>query len=154
MNRLLIGSLAGLLATVPMSAVMSTLFKQLPFNEQYPLPPREITEKVTDDIGVSHKLEEHEHTLLALVAHFAYGAATGAIYNFLVRKLPLPGTVKGMGYGLSVWTVSYLGLLPALGILRPATEHPARRNALMIAAHIVWGLSLEGSAARLNDKLA
>jgi putative membrane protein len=35
--------------------------------------------------------------------------------------------------------VSYLGLLPALGILRPATEHPERRNALMIVAHLIWG---------------
>jgi hypothetical protein len=29
-----------------------------------------------------------------------------------------------------------------LGILRPATEHPARRNALMIGAHVVWGVAL------------
>jgi hypothetical protein len=29
--------------------------------------------------------------------------------------------------------------MPALGLLSPATEHPGRRNALMIAAHLVWG---------------
>ena len=26
-----------------------------------------------------------------------------------------------------------------MGILKPATRHPGRRNMLMIAAHIVWG---------------
>ena len=35
-----------------------------------------------------------------------------------------------------------MGLLPAAGILKPATEHPARRNALMIASHLVWGAAL------------
>jgi len=44
-----------------------------------------------------------------------------------------------------VWGGSYLGLLPSLGILRPATDHPAQRNALMIAAHLVWGATLGGA---------
>ena len=32
-----------------------------------------------------------------------------------------------------------MGWIPALNLLEPATEHPARRNALMIAVHLVWG---------------
>jgi len=47
--------------------------------------------------------------------------------------------VKGIVFGLGVWAASYLAWLPALGILPPATEAPPRRNAVMIAAHIVWG---------------
>jgi uncharacterized membrane protein YagU involved in acid resistance len=50
----------------------------------------------------------------------------------------------GATFGLGVWVASYLGLMPMLGILRPATRHPARRNALMIAAHLVWGGVLGG----------
>src|SRR5262249_36443677 len=50
--------------------------------------------------------------------------------------------VKGTAYGLAVWAGSYLGLLPALGILSPATRHPPRRTALMIAAHVVFGSAL------------
>jgi uncharacterized membrane protein YagU involved in acid resistance len=61
-----------------------------------------------------------------------------------------PNVVNGVAYGLGVWTASYLGLLPALGLLAPATEHPARRNALMIAAHVVWGASLGITAKRLS----
>lgn len=41
--------------------------------------------------------------------------------------------------GAAIWAGSYFGWVPALGILTPASEHPRRRNALMIAAHIVWG---------------
>jgi hypothetical protein len=32
-----------------------------------------------------------------------------------------------------------LGLLPTLGLLRPASEHPLRYSALMITAHLLWG---------------
>jgi hypothetical protein len=38
--------------------------------------------------------------------------------------------------------VSYFGIMPTLRILRPAHEHPLRRNALMIAAHLVWGSTM------------
>jgi putative membrane protein len=50
--------------------------------------------------------------------------------------------LKGSLFGLIVWSGSYLGLLPGLEILSPATRHPAGRNALMIIAHIVWGSTL------------
>ena len=53
-------------------------------------------------------------------------------------------------YGLAVWAGSYLGLLPALGIMSPATDHPLRRTALMIAAHLVWGSALGTFVDLLN----
>jgi hypothetical protein len=65
----------------------------------------------------------------------------GALYGPLSRAIPLPAPLAGPAFGLAVWAANYLGVLPALGLLRPATEHPPRRNALMIAAHLVWGLA-------------
>jgi hypothetical protein len=41
-----------------------------------------------------------------------------------------------------VWVVSYFGIMPGLRTLRPAHDRPGRRNALMIAAHLVWGSTL------------
>jgi hypothetical protein len=49
---------------------------------------------------------------------------------------PLPGALFGVG----VWGASYLGWLPAVGLIQPAIRHPARRNALMLSVHLVWGL--------------
>ena len=136
------GAAAGLIATVPMTLVMQALHKQLPWYERYALPPRQIVEKLTSAAGLRHQVPEPQHTAITFVAHFGYGAASGALYAPLARALRLPPMLSGVGFGLAVWGVSYLGLLPALGILRPATQHPERRTALMIGAHLVWGAAL------------
>lgn len=144
MNRLIAGAVAGLAATVPMSITMGAMFARLPRREKYPLPPREITDEVLHETGLRKHLSERSIAALTVASHFGYGTECGVVYGALEPRLPGPSLVKGMGFGLAVWTVSYLGWLPAFGILKPATEHPARRNALMIGAHLVWGAALAG----------
>ncbi|HEY8461898.1 MAG TPA: DUF1440 domain-containing protein [Blastocatellia bacterium] len=139
MNPLIAGALAGLAATAPMTLAMKAMHRYLLEGERYPLPPRLITERVVEEAGAAESLNEETHRLLALAAHFAYGAAAGAVYAPLAERMGCSPMVGGALYGLTVWAGSYLGLLPAAGILRPATRHPARRTALMIAAHVVWG---------------
>ncbi len=148
--KLLSGVIAGCLATAPMTIVMELLHQGLPQRERYPLPPSEITTELTEEVGLSQQLNAEQHVALTLVNHFAYGAAAGGLYAVSAGRLPAAPVVKGVGFGLLVWSVSYLGLLPALGILRPATQHPAGRNLLMIAAHVVWG-SVTGVVANRLD---
>lgn len=138
-TRLLTSALAGLIATAPMTITMELLHRQLPQQERYPLPPSELTQLATDQIGVTDELNQQQHKALTLVNHFAYGAVAGAIYAPIAASISMPAVARGMLFGLGVWTISYLGWLPALGILRSATEHPARRSLLMIVAHLVWG---------------
>lgn len=138
-NTLLQGAVAGCVATAPMTMVMTVLHRMLPRREQYPLPPSEIVEQIEETIGVEQHMNEQQHLGLTLFGHFGYGAAVGAGYALVHKQLPFGKIANGIVYGLLVWTVSYLGLLPVAGVSRPATEHPARRNALMIAAHVVWG---------------
>ena len=92
--------------------------------------------------GIDGDISEPNKKNLALAGHFAYGAVTGAIYAPLVSAFQPPNVANGVVYSLGIWTASYLGWLPALQILRPATEHPLERNALMITAHVVWGATL------------
>lgn len=150
-NELLLGAIAGIVATGPMTAAMVLMHRRLPLRERYPLPPREITMKLARESGVASKLSSDTRSAATLLSHFAYGAVCGAIYTASVD--PRPRAVeKGLLFGLLVWVGSYLGWLPATGILRPATEHPVRRNLLMIAAHFVWGLALAGFAKLLSEE--
>jgi uncharacterized membrane protein YagU involved in acid resistance len=151
MYRLIIGALSGLAATVPMTLAMEAMHRYLPSREQHPLPPRLIIDEVVEEAGVDRQLDEEDRQRLTWVGHFSYGAAAGALYAPLAGGVGLPAVADGVLYGLMVWTGSYLGLLPAAGILRPATQHPARRTALMIAAHVVWGATL-GTLVGHSDK--
>lgn len=127
-NRALYGALAGIVGTAAMTLGMRLLHRSLPEHERYPLPPREIIERIRPD--------GPDRPALTQLAHYAYGALTGALYG-MARRSPSPA--EGAAYGVLVWTVSYLGWIPGARILNPATRHPVRRNALMLAVHLIWG---------------
>lgn len=135
------GACAGLIATVPMTGFMLTAHRALPEHERYALPPEQITTVLLNRSGIeAPPVGKPAHMLATGVAHLAYGAVAGGLYGgALGRKA---GPASGVLYGLSVWAGSYLALLPSQNILRPATEHPWRRNVLMIVAHVVWGGTL------------
>jgi uncharacterized membrane protein YagU involved in acid resistance len=150
MNTLISGVRAGLAATAPMTLVMRTLHHELPSHEKYPLPPQQITSRLANEAGVeSHAPSNEGWEWKTHAAHYAYGAGCGAAYALAEKHLPGPTAVKGALFGIGVWTVSYLGWLPAAGILPPAHREPARRNGLMLLAHVVWGV---GAAMMLAKK--
>jgi uncharacterized membrane protein YagU involved in acid resistance len=123
-----------------MTAAMEAMHRRLPKAEQYPLPPREIIDRVLPSPD-DDRLGDAERRDLALAAHFLYGALTGAAYAPLASGTTGDAVRRGTAYGLAVWALSYIGWIPLCGILRPATEHPVRRDLLMLGAHAVWGLS-------------
>ena len=149
MNRLLLGAVAGFAATVPMTVVMKILHANLPDDEDYPLPPREIIDETAKRVELQDDLSEEAKTALTFAGHFAYGTASGSLYPVLISN---PNPINGAVYGLGVWGASYLGWLPAAGILGSATKHPARRVALMVTAHLVWGATLGAIAQTMKSE--
>jgi hypothetical protein len=130
-RTVILGALSGFAATLPMTATMSRLHLALPSVERYPLPPRELAEDLPSlAVGTA---------TATLVYHFLYGAAAGALFGGFSRRRDIPA---GAAYGIAVWIASYLGWIPASRRLNAATRHPARRNGLMLMAHLVWGAAL------------
>ncbi len=133
-----------------MSAFVWAMRRFLSPREQYPLPPREIVAELAEESGLRRVLTPAQEYAVAVACHYGYGSAAGAVYGALTP----PGAsapARGAAFGLALWAVSYGGWLPALGILRPVTQHPPRRNALMIAGHLVWGLTLAASVRASSD---
>ncbi len=145
-SRLLIGGIAGFVGTMAMTAAMRRLHRRLPEEERYPLTPREIIDSGSKQVGVPLGGEVAKDVTTA--AHFAYGAVCGAI---IAALNPDPGKRTGAAAGVAVWLASYMGWIPAVGTLEPATEHPARRNLLMIGVHLVWGAATAGAIRELRD---
>ncbi|MEN3976877.1 hypothetical protein [Emcibacter sp. SYSU 3D8] len=146
MRRILYGGLAGLAATMAMTATIQKLQRFLPRRQAYPLPPRETTQRAADLTGVDGG--KGKLAAVTMAAHFAYGAITGAVYPLLTKKR---SPVVGGAYGLAVWAGSYLGWIPAVRLLAPATRHPLERNLLMLAAHAIWGAALASGLQKLEQ---
>ena len=133
------GALAGGLATVAMSALM---FAAKAAGLMGEMPPEKITAKALDAAGVDRHPALQD--ALASALHVAFGAAAGAMYAVADDRLqpPVPAAVKGAAYGTAIWTTSYLGWVPMLGIMpRADRDRPGRARA-MLAAHWVFGLAL------------
>lgn len=141
-RKMLHGAAAGMVATLPMTIFMQTAWLRLPAREMNPLPPRRITRRLLRETGLHPRISETNERVLTWVLHFLFGAAAGSLYGILDDRIPGRQSVKGTLAGMVVWSGSYLGWIPALGILPPATRHPWRMNLLMIVAHFVWGISL------------
>jgi len=148
MNHVTSGSLAGFVATVPMTAVMQLLHKY-PVPEPERWPPRQIAERMGRRLGLTQELDHDERSALTWASHFGYGTSAGGLYGLLFGNTSVPPVTFGVGYGLAVWAASYLGWLPAAGIMRPATRQNRRRNVMLIASHAVWG----GVLGLLTDRL-
>ena len=136
------GALAGFVATGPMTLFMLVTQRFLPRGQRYALPPEIITRELARRAHVRQQLNKGQILAATLVSHFGYGAAMGALYSPLGKKIALPAAAKGLLFGLAVWAGSYLGLLPLLGMTESGQREPQRRNLMMIAAHAVWGATM------------
>ena len=149
-HALLKGTLAGFVATLPMTIFMLATQRFLPKRQQYELPPEMIVKDLSHKMHIRHHLNKQLILGATTASHFGYGAAMGAGYGPLQKRVPLPTVAQGVLYGLVVWAASYLGLLPVLGISASGHKEPLRRNLMMIAAHIVWGASMGATARMLS----
>ena len=112
-------------------------------------PPDQIVEAVAAKAGTTPPTPPAKGVVVWL-AHFAFGAAMGALFRVL---RPNPRPAEGVGFGIALWGVSYQGLLPAARLFPPATQDDRRRQAINVLAHAVYGLTL-GMQARSSSRRA
>jgi uncharacterized membrane protein YagU involved in acid resistance len=144
------GALAGFAATVPMTAVMWALDRRWRPTELR-LPPEQIARSLVRRTGLRRFLNEPGKEATSWMSHFGYGTATGAAYPISFERFPIRNAVKGPLYGALVWAISYLGWLPALGIMPPARRQSLWRNVALVGSHLVWGLTCAAVFERLKQ---
>ena len=142
------GAMAGFAATVPMTITMEAVRAVFPREQHRRMPPREIVDRTVEKTGEGARVDATDRFVITTAAHFAFGAAAGALYGLLVRSRR-SSPLTGIAYGLTVWALAYGAALPALGLHRAADEDTDARNSVLIASHIVWGATL-GALARYN----
>ena len=143
-----VGAISGLAATVAMSAVMLAA-RRVGISPE--LPPARIAEEAVE-AARGRPATADEVSVLAMLGHLGFGAAAGALYGVLARRVtsgPI-GAALGTTFAAGVWLVSYQGWIPALGILPPASRDDPGRVTTMVAAHGVYGAVLGTVTAALR----
>nr|BBH88261.1 hypothetical protein KTC_30120 [Thermosporothrix sp. COM3] len=148
------GAISGCAGTAPMTIFMLLTQRLLPEGEQYALPPELITRDISRRLHLKLHWNKQLLLLATLISHFGYGATMGALYRLFSNRVALPAALKGTLFGLLIWGASYLVWMPLLGITPAAQREPGRRNALMIAAHVVWGATTGLLATCLKSRQA
>jgi uncharacterized membrane protein YagU involved in acid resistance len=105
------------------------------------MPPREIVDRTVDSSGAGDEVDRTDRIVLTTIAHFAFGAAAGAVYGATLGSRR-SSALKGMVYGIAVWALAYGVGLPSLGLHPSAADDTEERNVTLVASHVVWGATL------------
>jgi Rieske Fe-S protein len=147
-----IGAVDGAVATFAMSAAMMVQQKLGLLGEP---PPRKIVRSLRRRggiLGTSRNADD----VTAVLAHWGFGMATGALFGLLHRgaRGTARSSLLGAGYGAAVWAASYYGWIPAFGIMRPPHRDRPARPTSMVAAHLLFGSVLGAFVERVSPRLA
>ena len=147
MQQFVRGGLAGLAATVPMTVVIAAGRAAGLMGTP---PPVEIVENVAEQAGEDPDRDSPAFQASWIAAHLGYGAACGALYALMRPLLPRSDVAAGLLFGGAVWGVSYMGVMPALDLYPSAKDDSEPRQAVMVAAHAVFGMALASIDSRLR----
>lgn len=142
MSPLQAGAWAGILATGPMTMVLMKSQEERPELRGRAHAPAALTADLTRGVLPRRRMSDGRKADLTLLAHFAFGAAAGALFGLAAGRLPGRAKTQGAAFGLLVWAVSYMGWIRALNLRPAATRVSGARNAQMVGAHLAWGTSL------------
>ncbi len=144
------GSIGGGVGTVAMSLVMLGARRAGLVGE---LPPGRMAAALYDAVGLQAR-PRWARNALAVMLHLDFGAAAGGLFALLRGRLRLPvaPALQGIAYGVVVWLVSYMGWVPAVGLMPAATRDEPRRPVVMVLAHGVYGAVLGALVGRRSRR--
>jgi len=144
------GGIGGGVGTMVMSLVMRGARRAGLVRE---LPPARMAAALLDAVGVRAR-PRWARDALAAVLHLGFGVAAGLLFALVCGRLraPLAPALQGLAYGLVVWLVSYMGWVPAFGLLPAATRDEPRRPVVMVLAHLLYGAVLGALVGRRSQR--
>jgi putative membrane protein len=145
---LIAGAIGGLAASWIMTQFQAAVSRAL---EGQPDPHKgegeDATVKTASAISskvLDHELSPEEKKTAGPLVHYAYGAGIGAVYGGLTQKYGTTKSGFGSAYGAAAWALGDEVAVPALGLGKKPTETPVAKHVQALAAHLVYGVTLEG----------
>jgi putative membrane protein len=110
-------------------------------------PPKEdATVAIASEVSKAvfdHPLTKKEKHQAGVGVHYAFGAASGALYGAVVELTPMTKIAQGAGFGLGVWFAGVEVAIPLLGLSEPPWRYPFRMHAYSFISHLIYGTVTE-----------
>ena len=132
---LMAGLIGGLVATAAKS-IAERIYPPRIHGE--PEPPAVLAENLA-----GHRLAPAEREIAAESIHWGFGALTGAAYGAIAEFYPAVTSNDGVGFGMTLASLTHDKALPALGLGAGPGEQTDRERSSEIASHIVYGMVTE-----------
>jgi putative membrane protein len=101
------------------------------------------TGNAVSELVFEHHLTKSEKEKAGVVAHYAFGVSSGAIYGAVAEVMPFATVCEGTAFGAAVWVIADEAVVPALGLSRKPTDYPPSIHVYSLASHLVYGLTTE-----------
>ena len=146
------GIAAGLIASVAMAAFQSVAAKPLGLDQSDDDPA---TVKAADKVALAttgRQVPEDYRPQAGQAVHYLTGAALGGLYGVLTEYRP--GAAAGFGslYGAATSLLLDEAAVPAAGLGAAPWNTNAATHAYGAAAHLVFGMALEGARSVLGGR--
>jgi putative membrane protein len=143
---LIAGAIGGLAASWIMPRFQFLLAHALGHTDPHEGQGEDATVKTAQRISsalLGHELSAEEKKTAGPLVHYAYGTAIGALYGGLAQKHQTTTLGFGSAYGAAAWFGDEIAV-PALGLGKKPTEIPVSQHFQLLAAHLVYSITLEG----------
>ncbi len=144
---LIAGAAGGLAASWIMTRFQLAVAHALGQSDPHEGQEEDATVKTAQKIsgGLLHReLSPSEKKVAGPLVHYAYGTGIGALYGGLAANHEVTKCGFGSAYGAAVWALGDEMAVPALGLGKKPAETPVSQHFQMLAAHLVYGITLEG----------
>jgi hypothetical protein len=111
------------------------------------------TAKIISRNVFGHELQESEKESAGAAVHYAFGAASGALYGALAEVAPHVTAGAGVPFGAAFWLIADEVTVPLLGLSKGPTEYPVSTHAYALASHLVYGATAEFTRRALRHAL-
>ena len=131
------GALAGLGATVVLTGLREAWAKT---GLVFETAPMQVVDRM-EELGLLGNSSPRGRRLLSMIAHFAYGAGTGAAFGLLRKRTGTRAEEAAVGSALGVlaWGAGWSSWLPLTGVHRPPWAQKSPRVLLPVIDHAVFG---------------
>ena len=136
-ERALAGAVSGLGGTLVLSGLREAWAR---IGLVFKTAPMQVVDRV-EELGLVGDLSPAGRRLLTLIAHFAYGSATGTAFGLLRRERGGPADEASVGSALGIlaWGAGWASWLPLTGVHEPPWSQRTPRVLLPVIDHAVFG---------------